>query len=185
MAEMKYNLLAEPLIGVRLADGTRKDVNLPEVLALLAAGDDIAAFTGLQRHQHHAWYAFLVQLAAIGLHLTGNVELDLGEESWKSVLLAATENRQEPWSLFVSDLGTPAAGWGWQVLTGSSDGLGGVLFSRKVNEFKGQWYFGGGNDYDCDPHVMDILGDHAQLAGYECNDDGTTAKHAVITLIKP
>jgi len=108
MAEMKYNLLAEPLIGVRLADGTRKDVNLPEVLALLAAGDDIAAFTGLQRHQHHAWYAFLVQLAAIGLHLTGNVELDLGEESWKSVLLAATENRQEPWSLFVSDLGTPA-----------------------------------------------------------------------------
>jgi len=65
------------------------------------------------------------------------------------------------------NFGTPAAGWGWQVLVHSSDGLGGVLFSRKVNEFKGQWRFGGGNDYDCDPHVIDILAGPAQGGGGE------------------
>jgi len=31
------------------------------------------------------------------------------------------------------------------------------LLSRKVNEFEGQHRFGGGNDGDCDPHVMDVL----------------------------
>ena len=53
--------------------------------------------------------------------------------------------------------------------------------TRKVNEFEGQHRFGGGTDYDCDPHVMDILGDHGQLA-YECEDDGTSVKMAVLKM---
>ena len=31
------------------------------------------------------------------------------------------------------------------------------LLTRKVNEYEGQHRFGGGNDGDCDPHVMDCL----------------------------
>ncbi len=66
-----------------------------------------------------------------------------------------------------ADLGTPAPGWGWQALSHSSDGLGGILFSRLVNEFNGQWRFGGGNDYNCDPHAVDILAGEAKGAASE------------------
>jgi len=31
------------------------------------------------------------------------------------------------------------------------------LLTRKVNESEGQHRFGGGTDYDADPHVIDIL----------------------------
>jgi hypothetical protein len=31
------------------------------------------------------------------------------------------------------------------------------LLTRKVNEYEGQHRFGGGTDYDNDPHVIDIL----------------------------
>jgi len=75
--------------------------------------------------------------------------------------------------------------WKFEVLMQSNEGFpaGGDLLTRKVNEFEGQHRFGGGTDYDCDPHVVDILGDHAQLK-YECNDDGSPAKPATIKLIK-
>jgi hypothetical protein len=33
----------------------------------------------------------------------------------------------------------------------------GDLLTRKVNEFEGQHRFGGGTDYNCDPHVLDML----------------------------
>ena len=49
------------------------------------------------------------------------------------------------------------------------------LLTRKVNEYEGQHRFGGGTDFDCDPHVMDMLGDQAQLADYKCEADGSTA----------
>jgi hypothetical protein len=53
-----------------------------------------------------------------------------------------------------------------------------------VNEYEGQHRFGGGNDGDCDPHTMDILGDDqkAQLA-YECNPDGTSKKMATLHMV--
>ena len=59
----------------------------------------------------------------------------------------------------------------------------GDLLTRKVNEFEGQHRFGGGTDYDCDPHAMDILGDHGMLA-YECEADGTATKMAELTMVK-
>lgn len=69
------------------------------------------------------------------------------------------------------------------------------LLTRKVNEYEGQHRFGGGNDADCDPHVIDLLaGDgagakgeidaqHAMLA-YECNEDGTAKKKAELTMVR-
>ncbi len=77
--------------------------------------------------------------------------------------------------------------WKYQVLVQSNEGFpaGGDLLTRKVNEYEGQHRFGGGTDFDCDPHVMDILGDHAQLAEYKCEPDGTTAWMATVKLVQP
>ena len=75
--------------------------------------------------------------------------------------------------------------WGYQVVMQSNEGFpaGGDLLTRKVNEFEGQHRFGGGTDYDCDPHVMDILIDNTPLGDYECNEGGTTKKLAVIPMV--
>ncbi|MCP4571888.1 MAG: hypothetical protein GY838_06000 [bacterium] len=82
--------------------------------------------------------------------------------------------------------GDPAT-WKYQVVMQSNEGFpdGQDLLTRKVNEFEGQHRFGGGTDFDCDPHAIDILGDHAQLKAYECNEDGTTKTLAVVGLEKP
>lgn len=55
--------------------------------------------------------------------------------------------------------GSPQRTWGYQVLMQSNEGYAGAneLFTRKVNEFEGQHRFGGGTDYDNDPHVLDLL----------------------------
>jgi carbohydrate-binding DOMON domain-containing protein len=105
-------------------------------------------------------------------------------------------------SVDLAELGTDDPGaienWGYQVVVQSNEGFpsGSDLLTRKVNEYEGQHRFGGGNDGDCDPHAMDILagaakGDkgeidaqHAMLA-YECNEDGTAKKTAVLTMVKP
>ncbi|HEX2831761.1 MAG TPA: glucodextranase DOMON-like domain-containing protein [Thermoanaerobaculia bacterium] len=92
--------------------------------------------------------------------------------------------------------GDPAT-WSYQVVMQSNEGFpsGSDLLTRKVNEYEGQHRFGGGNDGDCDPHVIDLLaGDgtgakeeadlqHKMLA-YECNEDGTAKKLATVSTIK-
>jgi hypothetical protein len=80
--------------------------------------------------------------------------------------------------------GDPAT-WGYQVIAQSNEGFPAEtdLLTRKVNEFEGQHRYGGGTDYDCDPHVMDILGDHAWLA-YECEADGTPKTRATVGMVK-
>ena len=76
--------------------------------------------------------------------------------------------------------------WGYQVIMQSNEGFPTAtdLLTRKVNEYEGQHRFGGGNDAECDPHVMDILGDDQkdQLA-YECNPDGTSKKMATLHMV--
>lgn len=64
--------------------------------------------------------------------------------------------------------GAPEPGWGYQVLMQSNEGFPAKtdLLTRKVNEFEGQHRFGGGTDYDVDPHVLDIL------AGDASGDEG-------------
>ncbi|MGE5176867.1 MAG: glucodextranase DOMON-like domain-containing protein [Hyphomicrobiales bacterium] len=86
--------------------------------------------------------------------------------------------------------------WGYQVIMQSNEGFPDKtdLLTRKVNEYEGQHRFGGGNDGDCDPAVMDILagagtGDKAeideqhQMLAYECNPDGTSKKMAELTMV--
>jgi carbohydrate-binding DOMON domain-containing protein len=55
--------------------------------------------------------------------------------------------------------GAPQPGWGYQALMQSNEGFPAKtdLLTRKVNEFEGQHRFGGGSDFDNDPHVMDVL----------------------------
>lgn len=98
----------------------------------------------------------------------------------------------------VSDLGgSLPAGFGVQVVMQSNEGYPAPtdLLTRKVNEYKGQHRFGGGNDYDCDPHAMDILvapakGEDAEKEGqyeilkkYTCDDDPGKWVLAVVPMV--
>jgi carbohydrate-binding DOMON domain-containing protein len=87
--------------------------------------------------------------------------------------------------------------WGYQVVVQSNEGFPDKadLLTRKVNEFEGQHRFGGGNDADCDPHVMDILAgsaegkpDEAQaqydMLKFECGADGSSVKKATLSVIR-
>ena len=87
--------------------------------------------------------------------------------------------------------------WGFQVVMQSNEGFPAAtdLLTRKVNEFEGQHRFGGGNDGECDPHVMDVLagkgrGDpsevqaQSQMLAYECNADGTAKKLATLSMVR-
>ena len=86
--------------------------------------------------------------------------------------------------------------WGYQVAMQSNEGFPAPtdLLTRKVNEYEGQHRFGGGNDGDCDPHVIDILagngtGDKSEvdlqhkMLAYECNADGTSKAMATLTMV--
>jgi carbohydrate-binding DOMON domain-containing protein len=90
-------------------------------------------------------------------------------------------------SVPLKDLGEgDIAGWGYQVVMQSNEGFPDKtdLLTRKVNEFEGQHRFGGGNDADCDPHSMDVLGENKQQLAYECNPDGTSKKMATLTMMR-
>jgi carbohydrate-binding DOMON domain-containing protein len=86
--------------------------------------------------------------------------------------------------------------WGYQVVMQSNEGFPDKtdLLTRKVNEYEGQHRFGGGNDGDCDPHVMDVLagkgkGDKSeieaqhQMLSYECGPDGSSKKMATLRMV--
>ncbi|MFO0750302.1 MAG: glucodextranase DOMON-like domain-containing protein [Myxococcota bacterium] len=95
-------------------------------------------------------------------------------------------------------VGTPAVGWGFQVVMQSNEGFPDKtdLLTRKVNEYGGQHRFGGGTDYDCDPHAIDILagegkGDASEakaqydwLGSFKCDASGKGTK-AVIGMVYP
>jgi carbohydrate-binding DOMON domain-containing protein len=81
-------------------------------------------------------------------------------------------------------------GWSYQVVMQSNEGFPapGDFLTRKVNEYEGQHRFGGGNDGDCDPHVMDVIEDggakQAEMLAFTCGPDGKSVKPAVLKLIK-
>jgi carbohydrate-binding DOMON domain-containing protein len=87
--------------------------------------------------------------------------------------------------------------WGYQVVMQSNEGFPDKkdLLTRKVNEYEGQHRFGGGNDGECDPHVMDILAGHGtgdkseieeqyKMLAYECNPDGTSKTMATLKMVR-
>jgi carbohydrate-binding DOMON domain-containing protein len=97
-----------------------------------------------------------------------------------------------------SDIGTPKKRWGVQALLQSNEGYPAAdsILARKVNEYAGADRFGGGSDYNCDPHVLDIFAGKAKgadsekaaqykmLGSYKCNAEGK-GKKAVIEMIYP
>ena len=102
-----------------------------------------------------------------------NSEIDQKCPQWKSRIIVPRITRASGRTLIaVVDAaalgGPPQASWGYQVLMQSNEGFPdkGDLLTRKVNEYEGQHRFGGGTDYNNDPHVLDILvppgGDAAQ-----------------------
>ena len=104
-----HNLIVDPLIGVRMLDGTPGAMSLPEVYAALV-GDRVAAFPALRPHQQHAWHAFLAQLGAIALYRAGRETLPDTAPAWRTLLrtLTPTFDRDEPWRLIVEDPTQPA-----------------------------------------------------------------------------
>jgi carbohydrate-binding DOMON domain-containing protein len=80
--------------------------------------------------------------------------------------------------------------WGYQVVMQSNEGFpaGNDFLTRKVNEYEGQHRWGGGNDGDCDPHVMDVLdgpdAKQADMLAYECGPDGKSVKMATLKMIR-
>ncbi len=102
-----------------------------------------------------------------------NSEIDSKCPQWKDKIIVPRVTRASGKTLTAivdtkSLGGPPKDNWGYQVLMQSNEGFPGKtdLLTRKVNEFEGQHRFGGGTDYDNDPHVLDILvppgGDAAQ-----------------------
>jgi carbohydrate-binding DOMON domain-containing protein len=93
-----------------------------------------------------------------------NSEVDSKCPQWKDRIIVPKVTRAQGRTLIaVVDVkalgGPPQPGWGYQVLMQSNEGFPDKtdLLTRKVNEFEGQHRFGGGTDYDNDPHVIDIL----------------------------
>jgi carbohydrate-binding DOMON domain-containing protein len=87
--------------------------------------------------------------------------------------------------------------WGYQVLVQSNEGFPDKtdFLTRKVNEFEGQHRFGGGNDGDCDPHLMDILAGRGEgkpeeaqaqydMLAFECGADGSSVKRSTLTVVR-
>lgn len=103
-----HDLLEEPLIGLRAADGVVRGHSLPGVLAALSGDDIFGDFPALQAHQQHPWYALLVQLAAIALHRAGADGPPTEASTWAEHLRALTDGRRAPWCLVVDDPRQPA-----------------------------------------------------------------------------
>ena len=104
-----HNLLANPLIRVRLAAGGSAVLSLPEVYEALAA-DGVASFPALRPHQRHAWHAFLAQLGVIAMQRSGEAGPPRTAGEWRALLreLTAGFSDDEPWRLIVDDPAQPA-----------------------------------------------------------------------------
>ena len=100
------DLLNDPIFSLRVGT-TLVRASLPEVLAHLSAEAPVEP-TALQPHQHHAWHAFVVQVAALASHHAG-LSLPLKSASaWRDGLLALGRGSKEAWKVVVSDLSKPA-----------------------------------------------------------------------------
>lgn len=101
-----HDLLHDPLIGVRMPEGTQH-LNLPELLAALSAGH-VEGYTGLRAHQADPWHVFLVQLAASIQARRPTDALPTVAAYWHEGLLDLAEGIPEAWQLVVEDVAKPA-----------------------------------------------------------------------------
>ena len=128
-----------------------------------------------------------------------NSEVDSKCPQWKDRIVVPRITRASGRTLIaVVDTaalgGPPQPGWGYQVLMQSNEGFPAKtdLLTRKVNEYEGKHRFGGGTDFDNDPHVLDILvppgqDQHAILSKYNKNvtTDVKPEDLAVVPMVYP
>jgi hypothetical protein len=107
------------------------------------------------------------------------MELKMKAKAFAKDVLVPKSVRVKGKSLVVTvpkaDLGGLSKSWGWQVIVQSNEGYpdGNDVLTRDVNEIEGEHRFGGGSDWDCDPHAIDILagvargGDDEKKAQYD------------------
>ena len=106
---LKHSLLSEGVFHVTGADGTVACLSLPQVLARLSAGEDLA-FNSLRPHQRPAWHAFLVQLAYLALEAEDEPRAPTTPQAWAERLRALTPGHDDdaPWCLINADWQRPA-----------------------------------------------------------------------------
>ena len=104
-----YNLLTEPLIRYRQSRVETHEASLPEVFEVLVA-DTVEAFLALRPHQHHAWHAFLVQLAAAAITAEPSAKRPADQAEWAEALRRLTPDSpdDEAWHLSNTDITRPA-----------------------------------------------------------------------------
>ena len=104
-----HNLLVEPLIRYRQSHAEMHEASLPEIFEALIA-DTVETFPALRPHQHHAWHAFLVQLAAAAITAEPSAKRPADEAEWAETLRRLTPDspEDEAWHLSNTDLTKPA-----------------------------------------------------------------------------
>jgi carbohydrate-binding DOMON domain-containing protein len=121
-----------------------------------------------------------------------NSEIDSKAAQWKDRIIVPRITRASGRTLIAivdnAQLGgAPKESWGYQVLMQSNEGFPDKtdLLTRKVNEFEGQHRFGGGTDYDNDPHVIDILVPPNGDAAKKQHEILSKYNKAATTVVKP
>ena len=106
---LEHPLLDEGVFHATGADGAVACLSLPQVLARLSEGEDLA-FTALRPHQRAPWHAFLVQLAYLALEAEDETQFPLTPAAWAERLRALTPGYCDdgPWCLINTDWQQPA-----------------------------------------------------------------------------
>jgi CRISPR system Cascade subunit CasA len=106
---LEHSLLDEGVFHATGADGAVARLSLPQVLARLSTGEDLA-FTALRPHQRAPWHAFLVQLAYLALQDEGEPQFPLTPVVWADRLRALAPSHRDdgPWCLINTDWQQPA-----------------------------------------------------------------------------
>ena len=161
-----------------------------------APGGYTATFPGLnvQFAPGHEWNKLVVLSPQKKARVTGEADAKLGAMAKDVVVPNLTRGRSRTisGSVPLAELGGDGNvdGWSYQVVMQSNEGFpaGTDFLTRKVNEYEGQHRWGGGNDGDCDPHVMDVLegpdAKQSEMLAYECAPDGKAKKMATLKMIK-
>lgn len=176
--------------------GTGFAVQMVFIFIKIGAGGHSATPPGVnaQFAPDHEWNKLVVLSPQRKARVVGEANAKTGAMAKDIVVPNITRgsSRTIKGSVPVAELGGEGnvAAWGYQVVMQSNEGFpaGNDFLTRKVNEYEGQHRWGGGNDGDCDPHIMDVLegpdAKQADMLAYECGPDGKSVKSATLKMIK-